>query len=299
MDIQDLKIFRAVAQHGSISKAAISLKYVQSSVTIRIQQLENELQSQLLLRHNRGITLTSAGRNLLSYADQILSLFDEIQRVFNQNSEPSGSLIIGAIESTATVRLPLFFSDYHKRYPDVDISLVTDTSEELIRSLLRGKVDCAFIAGELDHPEITTQTLFNEELVIVTHPQHPPIKELKDLYHTKLFTHRYGCSYRIKLESWLHEEGIVLTKINELENLELILNSVRAGLGVAIMAESYAELYEKNGMIRYDKIPKEDNIIKTSLIYKKGTILEPMLKLLISTVEENQCNKTVYNGVLP
>ncbi|KQL58307.1 hypothetical protein AN965_04415 [Alkalicoccobacillus plakortidis] len=64
MDYHDFKIFWMVSQHNSISKAAFILKYSQSSVSIRIKQLEKELNCQLLLRNNRGISLTSAGRTL-------------------------------------------------------------------------------------------------------------------------------------------------------------------------------------------------------------------------------------------
>ncbi|MGE7762935.1 LysR family transcriptional regulator [Peribacillus simplex] len=285
MDIQDLRIFRTVAHQGSISKAASLLSYVQSSVTTRIQHLEKELHTPLLHRHNRGISLTSAGRTLLSYADKILPLFDEAQRAFEYTSTPSGSLIIGAIESTATVRLPLLFSTYHEEYPDVDITLVTDTSEELMRALLKCEIDCAFVAGNVDHPEIVQETVFHEQLVFVTHPLHPPIKELKDLYDSKLYLYRPGCYYRLKFESWLQDEGIIPTKINELGNLDIILNCVRAGLGIALMVKTYAEPYEANGLVRCHPIPKKDATVTTSFIYRRDNIMEPMLKLLEDTIK--------------
>lgn len=77
MESSDLKIFQAVAREGSITKAAQVLNYVQSNVTSRIQQLEAQLNVPLFRRSNRGMTLTSAGENLLEYADTILTLLDE------------------------------------------------------------------------------------------------------------------------------------------------------------------------------------------------------------------------------
>src|SRR5699024_5600005 len=72
MEIKDLLIFQCVAHHGSISKAANELCYVQSHVTARIKSLESKLETQLFHRHSRGTTLNSEGKKLLSYSQKIL-----------------------------------------------------------------------------------------------------------------------------------------------------------------------------------------------------------------------------------
>jgi DNA-binding transcriptional LysR family regulator len=76
----DLRVFQAVANEGSITKAAAKLNYVQSNVTSRIQQLETDLQTVLFHRHNRGMTLTSSGKSLLEYANKILGLLEEASK---------------------------------------------------------------------------------------------------------------------------------------------------------------------------------------------------------------------------
>ena len=74
MDFKTLKIFRSVAQTGSISRAATELHYVQSNVSARIQQLEERLGATLFIRQSRGMTLTAAGETLMAYASRILNM---------------------------------------------------------------------------------------------------------------------------------------------------------------------------------------------------------------------------------
>lgn len=99
MESSELRIFRAVALEGSITKAAASLGYVQSNVTARIQQLEAELKTPLFYRQ-RGMILTPAGEKLLIYAKQILHLLDEAGKSLSESAIPSGNLSIGAITAS-------------------------------------------------------------------------------------------------------------------------------------------------------------------------------------------------------
>lgn len=107
MESADLKIFQAVAREGSITKAAARLGYVQSNVTARIRQLEAELNTSLLYRQSRGVSLTPAGENLLKYADKIVYLLDEAVKSTRNSETPSGTLRIGSLETTAAVQLPV------------------------------------------------------------------------------------------------------------------------------------------------------------------------------------------------
>ncbi|WP_036704760.1 LysR family transcriptional regulator, partial [Paenibacillus graminis] len=95
MDIGLLKVFQAAAEEGSISKAAQRLNYVQSNVTARIQQLEQELKTPLFYRHSRGITLTSAGQTLMEYTLKIINLLEEAAQAVLDSPVPKGSITVG------------------------------------------------------------------------------------------------------------------------------------------------------------------------------------------------------------
>ena len=100
MDLHALNIFKSVAEKGSISQAARDLNYAQSNITTKIQQLENDLQTTLFYRNNRGTTLTSKGKVLLTYAENIFNLIEETVKVMQDNQIPQGPLSIGSMETT-------------------------------------------------------------------------------------------------------------------------------------------------------------------------------------------------------
>ena len=135
MELSQLKMFKAVAQTGSIVKAAERLHCVPSNITTRLKQLESELDTQLFIRHGRGLVISPDGITFLSYVDQILGLCDEACHALDPTASPTGPLKIGAIESFATARLPKLLADYHDRYPSVDIEFSTGTWQMLIKAV--------------------------------------------------------------------------------------------------------------------------------------------------------------------
>ena len=122
MDIKDLTVFFEVAKEGNISHAAKNLNYVQSGVTMCIKQLENELGVPLFYRNGKGVTLTSNGEILLTYAKQIIHLGSEqsIKAVQSSRTHPKGTLKIGCTESTTAVRLTPILTTYYEKYPEVE-----------------------------------------------------------------------------------------------------------------------------------------------------------------------------------
>ena len=114
MDLQTMKIFHTVAKEGSFSAASHKLNYAQSNISIKMQQLESDMQSPLFYRHNRGITLTLKGTLLLQYSEKILRLLDETSSAMLEDGSARGTLSIGSMETVASIYLPKILSKYHK-----------------------------------------------------------------------------------------------------------------------------------------------------------------------------------------
>src|SRR4051812_3301028 len=166
MDLGALRIFKAVAEAGGITRAAARLHRVQSNVTTRVKQLEAELGIALFHRHKRRLTLSPEGKVLLAYAEQMLRLSSEAEAAM-RNGAPRGLLRIGALESTAATRLPPVLSAYHLAYPEVRLELVTGTSGALVRRVLAGEVEAAFVAEPYPGDGLESQLVFMEELVLI------------------------------------------------------------------------------------------------------------------------------------
>ncbi|WP_067725836.1 LysR family transcriptional regulator [Oceanobacillus damuensis] len=281
MEIKDLLIFQSVAQHGSISKAADDLCYVQSHVTARIKSLESKLNTQLFHRHSRGTTLNSEGKKLLSYSKKILFMLDEMNKAFQDMDSPSGTLEIGTVETV--MKLPLILSAYHRKYPNVDLTLKTGVSKSLISQILQCKLDGAFVAGFGPHPDIQQVEVFQEKLVLISDDEKVSFDHLKN---KPLLVFNSGCSYRARLEDWLSDEGVINAKVMEFGTLETILGGVISGLGISLVPQSAVSHLEEEGVIQCHAIPEKYGNVSTVFIRREDTYLTNTMIKFIDTIKE-------------
>src|SRR5258706_7215464 len=105
MDATDLKVFEAVARHGSMNRAAAELNTVQSNVTARVRALELELGVLLFQRHARGVNVTPAGRRMLPLSARISTLLSDAKGAASDDGVPGGVLAVGTLHTTAERRL--------------------------------------------------------------------------------------------------------------------------------------------------------------------------------------------------
>lgn len=235
MDASDLRIFEAVARLGGMNRAASELNTVQSNVTTHIRGLEDELEARLFDRHSRGADLTPAGRRLLPYAQQVAALLEEARRAVGDEGSPAGPLVIGSLETTASLHLPAILVKYTAQYPEVDISLTTGTTEELIDRVLSRKLEGAFVCGPVNHPALSTEVIFREELVLVTGRSVRNLEDLSRISGLRIVVFRMGCTYRQRLESILAARGLVGLRSMEFGTLDAILGCVSADIGITLL----------------------------------------------------------------
>ena len=244
MEVEDIRIFMAVAEYGSVSLAADKLGYVQPNVTARIRSLERKIGHPLFHRHRRGMTLNVEGRKLLTYGEQLMRLMDEIQKAFQDERNLVGSLCIGLVETV--VGFPEIISSYHNKYKNVDISLESGVSTQLIEKVLKFQLDGAFVAEPVNVSMLDQIPAFDEEIVLVCSANEKGTQQLqsaRELLHLPFILFNEGCQYRERLQQWLKEEQIVSPKIMEFATLETIMGAVISGLGVTLIARSLAERY--------------------------------------------------------
>ncbi len=238
MEISELKIFLAVAQKGNISRAAEEIHCVQSNVTTRIKQLEDRLGVKLFHRKSRGVSLTASGHQLVGYAERIIRLAKEAEDAVAEQNEPKGGLLIGTMETTAAVRLPPLLAAYHHSYPQVELHLVTGTSEESLKRLIDYQVDGVLVSGKVTHDALVAEKAYEEELVLVAPPTAEPFEQIKNL---KILVFRPGCTYRAQLENWLKETGRRPYRVIEFSSVDGILGCIAAGMGISFLPRSIVE----------------------------------------------------------
>lgn len=299
MDFQALRFFQSVAKAGSISKAAKELNYAQSNITTKMQQLEADLQTTLFYRHNRGTDLTDKGTLLLSYTEELFQRVEEIKEVMRDDQKPTGSLTIGSMETTAAVRLPSLLSTYHQSYPEVDLMLKTGPTEQNVHHVLQHELDGAFVAGPIEHPNLAQQVVVEEELVLVTDAPHPPLSAIKDIQNRTVLAFRRGCSYRAKLEQWLHHEGVMPKKTMEFGTLDGIIGCVSAGLGISLLPWSVVEKHVQEGQLSAHPIPPQFGCVQTLFVYRHDHYMPASLVkwLEMLSIETDKIRRPVDYGM--
>lgn len=282
LDLKDLFIFKKVAETKNVSKAAEQLNYVQSNVTARIKKLEEELGTKLFFRHNRGMVLTPEGKKLITYAKDITAKVEEMKHIMIDSDQPFGRLDIGTVETV--IKLPFILSSYNKQYEQVDLSLTSGVTKDLIEDVLQYKLDGAFVTGNHKsvHPDLIQHNVFEEELVLVTDINPTNLAEIKQ---KPLIVFHSGCGYRAKLMEWLGDEQIIPKKIMELGTFETILGSVYSGLGVAFIPRSTVQHHVDRGLIQCHTLPEKYSKINTVFICRKEAYQASSLAKFIETIE--------------
>src|SRR6267378_85431 len=229
MDATDLKVFEAVARHGSMNRAAAELNTVQSNVTARVRALERELGVLLFQRHARGVKVTPAGRRMLPFSARISRLLSDAKAAARDDGVPSGVLEVGTLDTTAALRLPLILVSFTKAYPKVRPVVTTGTTCSLIEDVVECRLEGAIVAGPVDHPDLQQESVFREELVLVTSRSIRGIEDLPSINELKTIVFSIGCSYRMRLDNLLNKAGILVAQPLEFGSLEAILGCVAAG----------------------------------------------------------------------
>lgn len=282
MDLSDLRIFSTVVREGSVTRAAERLHRVQSNVTTRVRQLEEDLSVTLFIREGKRLHLAPAGQVLLAYADRLLALADEARGAV-QDSKPRGTFRLGAMESTAAVRLPRLLSEYHRRHPGVVLELRTGNPQVLAAAVLAGELDAALVAEPIADAPFEKMFAFDEELVIVAPADHPPIGKKGDLPRTVL-VFEHGCPHRKRLEDWYARRREMPERTIELTSYHAMLGCVVAGMGISLLPKSVLTTFPERKRLSVHRLARPENCAQTVLIWRKGAgsanvrALEEMLR---------------------
>ncbi|WJD79323.1 LysR family transcriptional regulator [Priestia megaterium] len=278
MESQDLRIFKCVAEAKSLSKAAEVLGYVQPHISQRIKNLEEELDTKLLIRTNRGVTLTNEGEALFNYAQRILRLMEEAKAEVNPNKFKR-SLIIGAPQTVSATKVPSLFSSFLKEHQSIEVKIKTDRKQVLQEMLSYGEIDGLFLSGAYNEAQFETVYHYAEKMVLIS-PRYEA-REGKD-QPTLLINSDGNCIYRNRLLEFSKKHHIHKANIMEFDSLEAILQGVRDGLGMSVVSASVVNSRGDMKSIQYQELSEDVHI---DFVVKKGKQRSQSLKKFIHFLE--------------
>ena len=241
MDLQQLRVFRAVVEASGFTRASEQLGLSQSTVSQHIKQLEDELGSSLFLRAGKKIYVSEAGKLLVTYADRIFKeLKNAEMSVRELSAMKRGTIKLGTGATTLTYQLPKVLGEYKRRYPHIDLIVITGTTESLLTQVAKQTLDLAIVMQTEKTPQHIFMTpLESEELVVILNAEHSLARKNSldpaDLESLPFILYEKYNAMQDLIESYFARMKVSPTISMRVENIEAIKSLVKAGLGASIV----------------------------------------------------------------
>lgn len=241
-----LQVFHAVAKHLSFTRAADALFMTQPAVTFQIKQLEEQYNTRLFERRHGSISLTPAGELVLSYAERILSLSDELDtRLAEMTGEMRGPLLVGASTTIAEFMLPRVLGEFNALYPQVRARLIVANSESIESRVAERTLDVGLIEAPAKLSGLTSQICCEDELRVICAPDYP-LAGLDKVTPAALADYEFisrepGSGTREITDAYFRKHKVqpeALKTQMELGSPEALKGVVSTGLGFAIVSRA-------------------------------------------------------------
>jgi DNA-binding transcriptional LysR family regulator len=280
-----------VAAHRSFSRAAEALGLTQPSVTARIQALERDLGETLFERNGRGVRLTEVGESFLPHAQRVLkALQDGTDAVHSLQALELGTLRLGAAPTISTYVLPELLKEFRSRYPQIEVSVRTEYSDQIVQMVLADEVQVG-LERMITHPDVVTVPLYEDEVVLVTSPEHMFAKNgsvsIEEVGQRRLIMFNRGSSYYTLVDNALREAGALVSPAMELDNMEATKKMVEEGLGIALLPKVAVEREVARGELRQVRVKGlEMPRRQIAVIYRRGRPLSRAARAFVGLLEE-------------
>lgn len=245
MEYFRLTVFRAVAAQENFRKASEVLHLSQPAVSQHVHALEEELGAQLFDRTGPRVSLTTAGKRLLKYAERSARVLEEARSALaSLDHAVHGELRLGASTTVAQYLLPRILGAFLKDNPKVTLSVVSGNTEEIVSLLLKSSITVGMIEGPPMTKAVHTERFFEDRLVLIVPRSHEwsglRAVSLASLVEAPLLLREQGSGSRRIVEQAIRKAGVALDQLSiamELDSSEAIISGVEAGLGLGFVSE--------------------------------------------------------------
>ena len=241
-----MRIFEAVARHGSISRAATEVHLTQPAVSMQIKQLEDQIGLALIEQIGKRMQLTEAGAELREYAKRMSATLTALNAAMDQHRELERGVLRLCVVSTANYFLPPLIADFTKRHPGVRISLSVVNRDAVLARLADNLADLAITGAPPETGEIEAEDFMDNPLVVIAAPDHRLVREtrveLRQLEDETLLLREPGSGTRAAVERHFAAHKASYRPGCELSSNEAVKLAVQAGLGLGVVPAQSIEL---------------------------------------------------------
>ena len=252
MTIRHLKIFLAVADCGTMSQAAKQLYITQPSVSQAIRELEERYQVLLFERLSKKLYITEAGKQLYSYARQVVFQFDQMEE--HMLSGQKERLRIGATVTVGSRVLPEIVREFRLQNPQIDLYCYGGNTRTVEEKLLAMELDVGIVEGKVESPDLISLPMIDDYLVLVCGTEHPFMDRDRlypcDLQGQEFVIREKGSGTRALFEQYLRKHGISIKVVFEENSPAAILQTVKINQCLTVLSVSLIEEELRQGTLK-------------------------------------------------
>jgi DNA-binding transcriptional LysR family regulator len=290
IDLSQLRVFHAVCQQRSFTRAAEAVHLTQPGVSKHIRQVEEYFGVSMFDRLGKKVALTEAGEVLYEATQGIMDAVSTAeQRIADLKGLRGGRLALGASFPIGVYVLPAKLAAFRRRHAAVEVVLDISLSEKIATKVLANKLEIGLVTHKAMDARLVSKEFLSDELLAIAPSGHPWAKKrrigIEELAREKVILAAQGAGTRAVLEERLAEQGVTLGKVFEFGNLEGVKRAVEAGLGVSVQARSGVERELAAGFLCGVRVTGIDSRIAYYYLRRKDKHLSNAAKAFVEMLE--------------
>jgi LysR family transcriptional regulator for metE and metH len=275
LDVRDLALVREVADTGSVTRAGARLHLTQSALSHRLRAVESRLGTPLFLRVGKKMVLTPAGDRVLAAAHRVFEEFGRAEEELRAlGRTDTGVLRLCTQCYTGYHWLPPLLRAFNAKHPRIDVDIAVDATRRPIDALLANEVDLAVLTTKAEDRRILVRPLFVDEILVVVGRKHRLASrthvEIDDLASEHLIVYKTDRRDSYIFNTILEPVGVEPARVSQVPLTEAIIEMVKAGLGIAILARWAVEPALKSGGLRGVRISRRGLMRQWSVATLRG-----------------------------
>ena len=302
VNLDQLRIFQAVAQARSFTRAAALVHLTQPGISKHVKQMEDYFGLPLFDRASKKkVALTAAGEILFEATQEIMATIEAAERrIDDLKGMRGGRLRLGTSFPVGVYLLPAVLAQFRKLYPAVEVTLDIALSGTIGPKVLANEIDLGLVSYEPRDPRLQATAFMTDELVVIVPHSHRwaakrRINPQELSGETNIVAAR-GAGTRTVLEERLKAQGIVLQNVLDFGNLEGVKHAVEAGLGISIQARSVVQREISSGSLHAVRLAGMDTTIQFFYVCRRNTHLSHAARALVALLPASQPTLRTASG---
>lgn len=292
MNLRDLRYLVALAEHRHFGRAAAASFVSQPTLSTQIRKLEEELGVTLVERSPRRVLLTETGREIIARARDVLNEVEQIRGIARRSHDPeAGTVRLGIFPTLGPYLLPHVIPQIRDRFPKLELLLVEEKTEEVLKRLREGKLDAGILALPIHDDTLHAEFLFEEPFLLALPQDHPLASKsalkLSDLKEESLLLLEDGHCLRDHALEVCHMAGAGEKSGFRATSLETLRQMVGANVGITLLPVlSVKPPVARNGSVRLIEFRGRAPSRRIAMLWRKSSALAPFLKRLAQVFRE-------------